>query len=143
MYRNALLMAFAAAVCVGCASSASDIQPQYVSHLQYQHLSCQQIGAEVQRVSRRVAEVSGVQDDKATGDAVATGIALVVFWPAAFFIKGDGATAAELGRLKGEFEALERASIQKRCGLQFKRAPSTADATQEGKKKAAAAAGQN
>jgi len=143
MYRNALLMAFSAAVCVGCASNASDIQPQYVSHLQYQHLSCQQIGAEAQRLSRRVAEVSGVQDDKATGDAVATGIALVVFWPAAFFIKGDGATAAELGRLKGEFEALERVSIQKRCGLQFKRAPSTAEAVKEGRKKAAAAAGQN
>ena len=92
---------------------------------------------------RRVAEVSGVQDDKASGDAVATGVALVLFWPAAFLIKGDGATAAELGRLKGEFEALEQASIQKRCGLRFERpTATTAEATKAGRKKAAEAAGQ-
>ena len=66
-----------------------------------------------------MSQLSGAQDSKATGDAVATGIAIVVFWPAAFFIKGDGQTAAELGRLKGEFEALEKASIEKNCGLRF------------------------
>jgi hypothetical protein len=127
----------------GCASSSTDIQPQYVSHLQYQSLGCGQIGAEAQRVSRRVAEVSGVQDEKASGDAVATGVALVLFWPAAFFIKGDGATAAELGRLKGEFEALEQASIQRRCGLKFQRPPTrTAEDAKAGRRKAAEAAGQ-
>jgi hypothetical protein len=126
-----------AAVCAGCASSSSDIQPQYVSELQYQHLSCQQLSAEAQRISRRVAEVSGTQDEKASNDAVATGVALVIFWPAAFFIKGDGATAAELGRLKGEFEALERASIKKRCGHQFRRTQSAgaADTSKMAKKK--------
>jgi hypothetical protein len=107
-----------------------------VSHLQYQHLSCPQIGAEAQRISRRVAEVSGVQDEKASSDAVATGVALVIFWPAAFFIKGDGATAAELGRLKGEFEALERTSIEKRCGLKFDRPQTTSYDAKAGKQKA-------
>lgn len=141
MYRVAL--AFCITFCAGCASSSTEIQPQYVSHLQYQHLSCQQIGAEAQRVSRRVAEVSGVQDEKASSDAVATGVALVLFWPAAFFIKGDGATAAELGRLKGEFEALEQMSIQKRCGLQFKRQQSTAEAPKAGRKKAEQALTEN
>jgi hypothetical protein len=128
--------------CVGCASSSNDIQPQYVSPIQYQHLSCSQIGAEAQRISRRVAEVSGVQDEKANGDAVATGVALVLFWPAAFFIKGDGATAAELGRLKGEFEALEKVSIQKGCGIRFQRPTNTAEATKAGRRKAQEAAGQ-
>jgi hypothetical protein len=104
---------------VGCASSASDITASYVSPHQYQQLNCQQISAEAERVSRRVTELSGAQDSKATGDAVATGVAIVVFWPAAFFIKGDGHTAAELGRLKGEFEALEKISIEKNCGLRF------------------------
>jgi hypothetical protein len=40
-----------------------------------------------------------------------TGAAIVLFWPAAFFVKGDGQNAAELARLKGEFEAIEQASI--------------------------------
>jgi hypothetical protein len=109
-----------------------------VSHLQYQHLSCQQIGAEAQRVSRRVAELSGAQDEKATSDAVATGVALIVFWPAAFLVKGDGPTAAELGRLKGEFDALEKAAIEKRCGLQFRRQPADADAAAKVAKRRAA-----
>ena len=61
----------------------------------------------------------------------------MIFWPAAFFIKGDGASAAELGRLKGEFEALEKASIEKRCGLKFDRPKTTADASKAaGKQKA-------
>ena len=134
VYRIALL--FTVAVCVGCASSSNDVRPQYVSHLQYQNLSCQQIGAEAQRVSRRVAEVSGVQDEKATSDAVVTGVALVIFWPAAFFVKGDGPTAAELGRLKGEFEALEKVAIEKRCGLEFRQ--HTADAAAKSAKRQAA-----
>jgi hypothetical protein len=50
-------------------------------------------------------------------------VAIVVFWPALFFIGGDGQTAAELGRLKGEFEALERVAIEKKCSLQFRQEP--------------------
>lgn len=103
----------------GCAQSASSISASYVSPLQYQHLSCQQIAAEAERVSRRASELAGVQDSKASSDAVATGVGIVLFWPALFFIKGDGTTGAELGRLRGEFEALERVSIEKNCGLQF------------------------
>jgi hypothetical protein len=118
MYR--ITMAIIAAVTVaGCASSSSDIKAAYVSPLQYQPYSCTQIGAEAERVSRRAAEVSGAQDAKASNDAVATGVALILFWPAAFMIKGDGHNAAELARLRGEFEALERASIDKNCGLKF------------------------
>jgi hypothetical protein len=103
----------------GCASSSSEIRASYVSPFQYQHLTCQQLAAEAERISHRVAEVSGAQDSKASSDAVATGVAIVVFWPAAFFIKGDGQTAAELGRLKGEFEAIEKVAIEKNCGLRL------------------------
>lgn len=108
-----------AAALVGCASSSSEIRPAYVSPLQYQSYSCQQIAQEADRISRRASEVAGVQDSKATGDAVATGVSIILFWPAAFFIKGDGQTAAELARLRGEFEALEQASIQKNCNIKF------------------------
>lgn len=46
---------------------------------------------------------------------MATTAGIIIFWPAAFFVKDDGQTAAELGRLKGEFEALEKVSIEKSC----------------------------
>jgi hypothetical protein len=105
----------------GCASKSSDIQAAYVSPVQYQHHSCDQLLAEGQRLSSRAALVSGQQDDKRTSDAVMTGVAVVVFWPALFALEGDGQTAAELSRLKGELEAVEKASIQKNCGIQFRR----------------------
>ena len=110
-----------AIVLAGCASSSDEVGSIYVSPLAYQQYNCQQIGQEAERVSRRAAEIAGVQDSKASSDAVMTGVGLVLFWPSLFLIKGDGQTAAELGRLKGEFEALEKASIEKNCGLQFNR----------------------
>ena len=82
---------------------------------------CASMGAEMERVSRRASEVAGVQDSNKSQDVWVTGAAIVLFWPAAFFVKGDGATAQELARLKGEFEALERVAIEKNCNLQVKK----------------------
>ncbi len=48
------------------------------------------------------------------------GRAIVVFWPAAFFVKGDGATATELARLKGEFDTLQQVAIEKNCDVQVR-----------------------
>ena len=106
-----------------CASSSDKITAAYVSPIQYQNYSCSQLGEEAARVSARVAQLSGIQDQKASNDALITGVAIVVFWPAAFFVNGNGENASELARLKGEFEAIEKASIQKSCGIQFQKAP--------------------
>ena len=128
--RSTLLAAAAELRLAGCAEKAENIGAAYVSPLAYQGFSCKQIAQEASRVSSRVGEVSGVQNKKATDAAVATGVALVVFWPAAFFINGDIQTAAELSRLKGELEALEQASIKKNCGIVFQRvAPKAEEAS--------------
>lgn len=50
-----------------------------------------------------------------------TGVALVLFWPAMFAVGGDGQTAAELARLKGEMDAIEQTSIARNCGIKFER----------------------
>ncbi len=107
----------------GCATSSSEIRPTYVSPLQFQALTCAQIAQEAARISSRAAEVAGVQDSKRTDDQIATGVGVVVFWPALFLLKGDGQTAAELGRLRGEYEALEKVAIEKNCNVQVKTAP--------------------
>ena len=121
--RKMLVAAAIAATVAGCASSSTDIAPAYVSPIMYQNFTCPQLAQEAQALSARAAAVSGVQDSKRTSDAVATGVALVVFRPAAFLVKGDGATAAELGQLKGQMVALEQASTAKRCGIQFQPPP--------------------
>lgn len=85
----------------------------------YQSYNCQQLAMEAQALSSRSAQVAGVQDDKRTKDGLATAAAVVIFWPAAFFVGGDGQTAAELANLKGQMVAVEQASIAKKCGIQF------------------------
>lgn len=104
-----------------CAEGSKNIQPAYVSPLSYNSFSCRQIEQEARRLSARVSQVAGVQDANANSDAVATGVALVLFWPAVFFIGGNKENAAELSRLKGEMDALEQVSIQKRCGIVFQK----------------------
>lgn len=113
--------AFAVLTLVGCASKPENITAAYVSPLIYQNLTCEQLGAEATRVSARAAEVTGVQSRAAGRDAVVTGVALVLFWPAAFAVGGDGQSAAELSRLKGEMDAIEQASIAKNCNIRFAR----------------------
>ena len=84
---------------VGCASSSSDITPAYVSPVMYQAYTCPQLAQEAQAVSTRAASLSGVQDQKRTNDGLATAAAVVIFWPAAFFVGGDKQTAAELAQM--------------------------------------------
>src|SRR4030081_1626445 len=107
------------AALAGCASSSAEITPAYVSPVMYQQYTCQQLAQEAQGVSARAASLSGVQDQKRTNDALATAAAIVVFWPAAFFVGGDKQTAAELAQMKGQMVAIEQAANMKKCGIQF------------------------
>lgn len=121
--RGTIAAALSALALAGCATHASDISAAYVSPIQYQSFTCAQLQEEAGRVSSKAAIASGAQDQKANNDAVATGVALVLFWPAAFMIKGDAASAQQVAQLKGDMEAIEQANVQKKCGLQFQRGP--------------------
>jgi hypothetical protein len=119
MNARVLAMTAAAATLTACASKSSEISAAYVSPVSYQSYSCQQLSQEAQSVSARAAAVAGAQDQKRSNDQIATGVAIVIFWPAAFLVGGDGPVAAELGQLKGQMVAIEQASIQKKCGIKF------------------------
>src|SRR5258708_7698136 len=109
----------------GCASASSDNTPAHVSPVMYQAYTCPQLAQEAQPVSTRAASLSGVQDSKRTSDGVATAAAIVIFWPAAFFVGGDKQTAAELAQMKGQMVAIEQASIQEKCSIQVQRPPAS------------------
>ena len=116
--KNVALLTLAAVAMAGCASSSKDIATTYISPLQYQSFDCNQVGAELQRVTRRAGELQVSIDKEAGNDAAQMGIGLVLFWPALLFLEGgDGPDAAEYARLKGERDALEQAAIQKSCGI--------------------------
>jgi hypothetical protein len=63
--------------------------------------------------------ISARQDEKASSDAGAMAIGMILFWPALFLLDGDEESASEVARLKGEMDAIEQANIQKNCGIQF------------------------
>ena len=60
-------------------------------------------------------EISGMQDEEAGEDAWVMGIGMVLFWPSLFFLEGNTGREAELGRLKGEIDAIEQAATLKDC----------------------------
>ena len=107
----------------GCASKSSEIAPTYVSPIQYQSYTCAQLAEEAQRVSAAATTATGVQDKQATNDTVATGVGLIIYWPSLFLIGADKTNAAQLAQLKGQMDAIQQASIQKKCGIQFQTAP--------------------
>lgn len=113
--KTAVLLATLALA--GCASRASSVTAAYVSPLPYQNLTCEQLAAEAQAVSQRAQVATGAQNRRAMDDAAAMTVAMVVFWPALFMMRGDGAQAAELSRLKGEMDAIMGVSVQKQCGI--------------------------
>jgi hypothetical protein len=103
----------------GCAQNAADIHAAYVSPVTYQAMTCPQLGAEASRVSAAAAAATGAQNSKATNDAVMTGVSVVLFWPALFFVHGDQGNAANLANLKGQMQAIEEANTAKNCGIVF------------------------
>ena len=103
-----------------CASSPDSLQTSYISDLQYKDYSCKQISGELSRISRRKNELHGTLKKKADMDTAQMAIGMVLFWPTLFLLEGgDGADAQEYSRLKGEYEALEQASLKKNCGIEF------------------------
>ena len=123
--RVIFVVALGAAL-AGCSSASSDITPSYVSPVAYQTYTCPQLAQEAQAVSSRAATLSGVQDNQRTKDALVTTAAVVVFWPAAFFVSGDSQNAAELANMKGQMVAIEQASTAKKCNIQFQNKPAGA-----------------
>lgn len=117
--KTIAVIASVALVLSGCATNPKDISPNYVSPVLYQNLSCDQLSMEAQRVANAASAATGAQSKQASSDAVATGVSLVLFWPALFFIGGDKHNAAQVAQLKGEMQAIEQANIQKNCGIQF------------------------
>ncbi|NYZ13632.1 hypothetical protein HL658_13850 [Azospirillum sp. RWY-5-1] len=121
--RAALMIMTVLLPVAGCASGSKDIASSYVSPTLYQNWTCEQILAEDARITARVGQLTASVDDRASGDAFAMGVGMVLFWPALFFIKGNGPEAQEYARLKGEHDALQQSANQKSCVLPAPPAP--------------------
>ena len=104
----------AVALIAGCAKKSNEVVPTYVSGSAYRSFSCEDLQIEARAIERNVRSLSISQDDRATQDAVTTGVGAVIFWPALFLLaRGDD--AEKLADLKGEYEAIQREMDRKVC----------------------------
>jgi hypothetical protein len=98
---------------VGCTSSSAKHTPVYISVCEYQIYSCKQLNREMEHIRSRILDVTGSHKSSATRDAVAFGPGVVI-WPVLYFLVSDD-KKEELTRLQGEYEALKRVSLAKKC----------------------------
>ena len=130
--RNAAALTGMIALAIGlagCATASKDIAPMYVSPMQYQSYDCQQLGMESQRIQTRVVELGGRLDQAASNDKAIAGVGAILFWPALFALGGTKTQEAEYGRLRGEYDAIQQISVQKKCVTAPVPLPSTAAAS--------------
>ncbi|HEB98353.1 MAG TPA: metal ABC transporter ATP-binding protein [Thiotrichales bacterium] len=115
--KRIVVMVSVSVAMVGCATAPDKLPTTYVSPLKYKDYDCDQIIMEMDYVSKRTTDLYQSLDKKADNDAVQMGVGLILFWPALFLLEGgDGPEAQEYSNLRGEFEALRTAAVQKKCG---------------------------
>ena len=61
--------------------------------------------------------MSGKLDKNRENDNMTATAGVILFWPALFFLGGTKEQEAQYAQLKGEYNALEQVSIQKKCDL--------------------------
>ena len=102
----------AASFAAGCAASPADIPASYVSPVNYQNWTCDQLAQEGQRLVTALTQASQRQEQARTNDTVGV---LLVGLPVGS-MSGQN-IAPEVGRLKGEHEALYHVALEKRCDV--------------------------
>ena len=110
-----------------CTTNPNKIGASYVSPLKYADYDCQQLALEAANIERKVNDLYGHLKKENSKDKWATGVGVVLFWPALFFLAGnENVNEAEYAQLKGEYEAIQDAQIQKKCTM-----PATATVASE------------
>lgn len=104
---------------LGCATRPENVTAHYVSTGRYDTYDCKRLVREAEEVDARARQLTGTLDSKATTDAVLVGVGMILFWPALLALPATGGKAEEqeLGRLKGESQAIQRAYKEKECDV--------------------------
>lgn len=120
--RFALVVAACGLAVAGCAKHADRVGATYESPNPYQSYTCPELAAEASDLSARAARATG---EDFTGNRAAIEVGRVVFFPLLVFNKDYFKDPAEVARINSSMEAIEQASIQKNCGITFRRLPTS------------------
>jgi hypothetical protein len=115
-----LLIATLGATVGAVAPASAKVPATYFSLGKYREFTCPQLAEEAQGISRRVMALSG---EKQAGShaAVVASNQHVVAWPAALD-DDDKPASGEIALAKEQMLAIEDASIQSQCDIEFRRA---------------------
>ena len=94
-----------------CATKPENITPQYVSTVQYNELTCSQLGVELARSEDALAVASGEQKKARSNDTLG-----VIFLGLPVSSLSGSNKAAYIGQLKGQVEAMSKVATIKNCG---------------------------
>ncbi|AAV95315.1 hypothetical protein KQ247_19125 [Ruegeria pomeroyi] len=119
----------------GCAQQPNQVAASYVSPSTYDGRSCANLLQERNEIVGRVNQLTSEQKEAATTDAVLTGVALVVFWPAAIGLAATKDNATALSAAKGNYDAITAKMTQKGCALPPEPVAPSPVATEEKKKR--------
>ena len=108
--RYTIASIFSLALLIGCATKPSDIAPQYISELSYQGYTCEQMANEHGRLVNALSAASDAQWKARSNDTAGV---MLLGLPTASLSGGN--QAANIARLKGEIEAIEKAANLKNC----------------------------
>jgi hypothetical protein len=112
---RAIIAAFA--VVLSFSPSKAEDSSEPISAAAYQKLSCLQIAEEGRSVSRKGFALSGLQPGTGGSNITETKSAVVIVWPT---LRNVGAeNVARLRHADRQMAALERASVESQCSIQF------------------------
>ncbi|GHF46015.1 hypothetical protein [Seohaeicola zhoushanensis] len=108
-----------------CAQAPGQVEASYVSPSTYAGRNCNQLMEERNEIVSRVNSLTAQQQKSADNDALATGVALILFWPAAFALAATKDNATALSAAKGNYDAVTTRMRTMGCKLPPEPAPGT------------------
>ncbi|NRA87519.1 MAG: hypothetical protein HRU28_09010 [Rhizobiales bacterium] len=127
--KSAMVLSLAFSV-TACATSSKNIEANYVPSTEYSGRSCSSLNKQFKSVNKEVRVLSASQDAKAKADGGTAALSAILFWPALFFIKGDGKNRDSIAELKGQYNAIKLAAETKKCSF-IKDAPDLPTSTKK------------
>lgn len=109
MQYRILACALVLSALAACANRPETIKASYVAHEKYMDDECDQLTAKMADARQNLVKVSEQQNSKANGDAWG------VFLLGIPVSKLSGDHEADVGKWKGEVEAIDTAQIRKKC----------------------------
>ena len=112
-----------------CASRPENVVASHVSSSRYAERTCKSLARELDEVQDALRAQSAKLNDKATQDAVVTGVGVILFWPVLFALGNNAGLEGDVARLKGEEQAIRKQLREQECEMPAaKPAPAAAPA---------------